>query len=62
LIKRLVASLSVYERIEWMQEKDPSKIPAGDFAVSLKSGMNIPVGAIPRKELKLRIMLSPDDE
>jgi len=57
-----VASLSVYEKIERMQEKDPSKIPAGDFAISLKSGMNVPVGAYPREELKRRIMSSPDDE
>lgn len=54
--------MSVYERIERMQEKDPSKIPGGDFAFSLKSGMSIPVSAYPREELKRRIMTSPDDE
>ena len=54
--------MSVYERIERMQEKDPSKILGGDFVVSLKSGMNIPVSAFPREELKLRIMSSPEDE
>ena len=54
--------MSVYEKIERMQEKDPSKIPAGDFAVSLKSGMNIPISAYPREEIKRRIMSSPDDE
>lgn len=54
-------ALSVYERIERMQEKDPHKIPGRDF-VNLKSGMNIPIGAYPPEKLKLRIMLSPDDE
>ena len=54
--------MSVYEKIERMQEKDPSKIPAGDFTVSLKSGMKISVIAYPRDEIKRRIMLSPDDE
>ena len=54
--------MSVYEKIERMQEKDHSKIPAGDFAISLKSGMNIPVGAYPHEEIKRRIMSSPDDE
>lgn len=55
-------ALSVYERIERMQEKDPTKIPGGDFVVSLKSGMNIPVGSYPPEELKRRIMLNSDDE
>jgi hypothetical protein len=55
-------ALSVYERIERMQEKDPYKIHGGDFVVNLKSGMNIPVDAYPPDELKLRIMVSPDDE
>ena len=54
--------MSVYEMIERMQEKDSSKIPGGDFVVSLKSGMNIPVNAFLREEHKRRIMLSPDDE
>ena len=54
--------MSVYERIERMQEKDDDKIPGGDFVVNLKSGMNIPTDAYRREELKLRIMLSPDDE
>jgi hypothetical protein len=55
-------ALSVFERIERMQEKDPSKIPGGDFSVNLKSGMNIPVGAYPPKERKIRVMLNSDDE
>jgi hypothetical protein len=57
-----VVSLSVYERIERMQEKDPSQISGVDFVVSLKSGMNIPLNSYPTEELKLRIMASPDDE
>ena len=54
--------LSVYERIERMQEKDANKIPGGDFVVNLKSGLNIPIGAFSPEEPKLRIMLNPDDE
>ncbi len=54
--------MSVLERIERMQEKDPSKIPGGDFSVNLKSGMNIPVGAYPREGRKPRVMLNSDDE
>ena len=54
--------MSVNERIEKMQEKDHYKIPSGDFVVSLKSGMNMPVSAYPREDLKRRVMLSPDDE
>ncbi len=54
--------MSVYEKIERMQEKDPSKISGGDFVVNLKSGMNIPMNSYPNKEHKLRIMATPDDE
>jgi hypothetical protein len=49
-------ALSVYERIERMQEKNPNKINGGDFIVSLKSGMNIPTSAYPIEERKIRIM------
>jgi len=54
--------LSVYERIENMQEKDAAKIPGGDFSVNLKSGLNIPLDGFPPADPDVRIMLNPDDE
>jgi hypothetical protein len=57
-----VAWLSVYERIERMQEKDPDKISVGGFSLNLKSGVNIPLGGFPPADPKVRIMSSPDDE
>lgn len=54
--------MSVYERIERMQEKDPDKAYGGGFLVNLKSGGNIPSeGSAPIKR-KLRVMTSSDDE
>jgi len=54
--------LSVYERIEGMQEKDPDKMYGGNFSVYLKSGGNLPASRSPRVFPKVRVMTSPDDE
>ena len=54
--------LSIYERVERMQEKDPEKTSGGEFALNLKSCLNIPSYAYSPKEHKARIMLSADDE
>ena len=59
--KTAVAFLSVYERIERMQEKDPDKMYCGNFSVYHKSGGNLPPRKTPRVT-KLRVMTSPDDE
>jgi hypothetical protein len=56
-----VAFLSVYERIERMQEKDPDKMYCGNFSVYHKSGGNLPPRKTPRVT-KLRVMTSPEDE
>jgi hypothetical protein len=62
-LKRLVnGALSIYERVERMQEKDPEKIMGGEFTLSPKSCLNIPRCTYSSKELKARIMKSPDDE
>ena len=61
-MKRLVnEALSIYERVERMQEKDPEKI-WGDFTLNPKSCLNIPSHAYSPNEHKIRIMLSADDE
>ena len=54
--------MSVYERIERMQEKDAAKVYGGEFSVNLKSGANIPSEGFPQVGLKIRVMTSPDDE
>lgn len=54
--------MSVYERIEGVQEKDPDKMYNGDFSVYLKSGGNLPASRSPRVFPKFRVMTSPDDE
>ena len=54
--------MSVYERIERMQEKDADKVSVGEFSINLKSGVNIPTTGFPPADLKMRVMLSPDDE
>jgi hypothetical protein len=57
-----VAFLSVYERIERMQEKDPDIAYGGDFLINLKSGGNIPSEGYAPAKRRLRIMTNPDDE
>jgi hypothetical protein len=57
-----VAWLSVYEKIERMQEKDAAKVYGGEFSVNLKSGGNIPSERFAPVNLKLRVMTSADDE
>ena len=54
--------MSVYERIERMQEKDAAKVYCGEFSVNLKSGGNIPEEGFTPVTLKLRVMMSQDDE
>jgi hypothetical protein len=53
--------LSIYERIERMQEKDADKI-SGEFSVNLKSGINIPMDGFPLANPNVRIMLNSEDE
>jgi hypothetical protein len=55
-------ALSVYERVENMQEKDYEKTPCGDFTFNLKSGINIPTSPRPSEEHEARIVSSLDDE
>jgi hypothetical protein len=57
-----VAWLSVYEKIERMQEKDAAKLYCGEFSVNLKSGGNIPSEGFAPVNPKLRVMKSADDE
>jgi hypothetical protein len=54
--------LSVYERIERMQEEDAEKVYCGEFSVNLKSGGNIPSEGLAPVNPKLRVMTSADDE
>ncbi|MCX6656786.1 MAG: hypothetical protein NTY03_16955 [Candidatus Bathyarchaeota archaeon] len=54
--------MSIYERVERMQEKDPEKIMGGEFTLNPKSCLNIPSCAYSPKESKVRIMKSADDE
>ena len=54
--------MSVYERIERMQEKDPDKTYGGGFLVNLKSGGNIPSEGYAHVKPQLRVMTNPDDE
>lgn len=54
--------MSVYERIERMQEKYPDKTYSGGFLVNLKSGGDIPSEGYAHVKLRLRVMKSPDDE
>jgi hypothetical protein len=62
-LKRLVnGALSIYERVERMQEKDPEKIMGGEFALNPKSCLNIPSCTYSHKELKVRIMKSAGDK
>jgi len=62
-LKRLVnGALSIYERVERMQEKDPEKISGGEFTLNPKSCLNIPSYAYSHKAHKVRIMSSADDE
>ena len=61
MIKRRRAR-SVYGRIERMQEKDTAKVYCGEFSVNLKSGGNIPEEGFAPVTLKLRVMMSQDDE
>ena len=62
MLKRLVnGALSIYERVEKMQEKAPEKI-SGEFTLNPKSCLNIPNYAYSPEEYKIRIMLSADDE
>ena len=53
--------LSIYERIERMQEKNADKI-LGEFSVNLKSGINIPMDVFPPVNPNVRIMLYSEDE
>ncbi len=53
--------LSIYERIERMQEKNADKI-SGEFSVNLKSGINIPMDGFPPANPNVRIMLYSEDE
>ena len=55
-------ALSIYERVERMQEKDPEKISGGEFTLNPKSCLNIPSYAYSHKAHKVRIMSSADDE
>ena len=62
-MKRLVnGALSVYERVERMQEKDPDKISGADFILNVKSCLNIPNCAYSPLEPRVRVILSADDE
>jgi hypothetical protein len=54
-------ALSIYERVERMQEKASEKI-SGEFTLNPKSCLNIPSYAYSLEEHKIRIMLSADDD
>lgn len=54
--------MSVYERLERMQEKDPFKTYGGGSLVNLKSGGNIPSEGYAPPKRRRRVMTSPDDE
>ncbi len=53
--------MSVHERVEWLQEKDPRHV-YGEFSVDPKSCVNVPISAYEDPSRKLRIMKSADDE
>jgi len=53
--------MSIYERIERMQEKNANKI-SGEFSVNLKSGINFPMDVFPPATPNVRIMLYSEDE
>ena len=57
-----MAFLSVYERLERVQEKDPFKTYGGGSLVNLKSGGNIPSEGYAPPKRRRRGMTSPDDE
>jgi hypothetical protein len=54
--------LSIHERVERMQEKDPTKTYVGEFWINLKSGMNVPEEPTRPGKRIVRIMVDSDDE
>lgn len=60
--RRVTGSLSVYEKVENMQEKNPAVMDGSEFMLSLKSCFNLPRCALKPKIGKIRVMKNPEDE
>lgn len=54
--------MSVYARIDGVQERDPAKMYRRDFSVSLGSSCNLPAIRSRRATPVVRVVSSPDDE
>ena len=54
--------MSVYEKVENMQEKNPAVMDGSEFMLSLKSCFNLPRCALKPKIGKIRVMKNPEDE
>ncbi len=54
--------MSVYERMQNMQEKHPEIIDGAEFVLNVKSCFNLPKSVSKPKIRRIRVMKDPDDE